>query len=181
MEKKRFYKVGITGHRDLVPSQKNMQLKLIKEHLIALKRLHQDKKLQILTSLAEGADRLLAETAIVLKIPFDVILPMPLELYLEDFSLQSQKAFLVYLDQAHSVYTINMYAANTRQHISNPSLFRNYQYRQAGREIVDMSDEMMILSDEKDNQKMGGTSDIANYARACDKILFTIKCDRLCA
>ena len=181
MKQSNYYTIGITGHRDLLPSQYEENLIIIKGHLLKLLREHVDRKLLLLTPLAEGADRIAAQAALETGIVFDVILPMPRELYCHDFSEKSKKEFLHYLNLARNIETIPMYAGNTLELIAKNSTFRDFQYRQVGRTIVDRSDEMIILSDGIENNKMGGTSDIAKYAKTHGKILFEVKCDRLCA
>jgi hypothetical protein len=179
MKTKKYYRVGISGHRDLLPSQTQTNLTILKGHLLKLKQEH--KEILVLTPLADGADRLIAKAALELDIPYDVILPMPKELYIEDFSDSSKKEFDYYLNQAKDIETIELYAANTIELISKPSAHRNFQYRQVGRKIVDISDEMIIMSDGVQNNKMGGTEDIAKYAHKCGIILYEVRCDRLCA
>lgn len=180
MKTKKYYKVGISGHRDLLPSQIETNLTILKAHLLKLKKAHPNGVL-LLTPLADGADRLAAKAAFELGISYDVILPMPKALYIEDFSKSSKKEFDYYLSYAKNIQTIKLYAANTYELISKPSIYRDYQYRQVGREIVDIVDEMIIMSDGMENNRMGGTQDIANYAKAHGTILYNIRCDRSCA
>ncbi len=181
MENKKYYTIGVTGHRDLLPSQEKENLTIIKGYFLKLLRTHSDKKLLLLTPLADGADRIVTKVACELGITFDVILPMPQELYCRDFSKNSQKEFMHFLKLARTIETIPMYAGNTLELISQNSILRNFQYRQAGRTIVNRSDEMIIMSDGITNDKMGGTTDTAKYAKLNGKIIFEIKCDRLCA
>jgi len=181
MNKNNYYTVGISGHRDLLPSQYDENLTILKGHLLKLRREHPDKQILVLTPLAEGADRLIAKVAMELNIPYDVFLPMPKELYIQDFSKNSQKEFEHYLLHAKKVETIPLYAGNTLELIRDYSVYRDFQYRQVGRKIVDLADEMIIMSDEQPNNKIGGTYDIANYAKMYGKIIYKVRCDRLCA
>ena len=178
---KRYYKVGISGHRDLVPSQMAAHYTTLEEHLLTLKKTYHDKELVVLTSLADGADRLIAQVALNLDIPYDVVLPMSIDLYQKDFSELSLKEFLFFLKRAHSSKVIKLFASNTPSRIAKPSIYRDYQYRQVGRTIVDMADEVVIMTDGIENYKIGGTNDIAKYAKRCDKIIYEIRCERLCA
>ena len=173
------FTIGITGHRDLSLDQYEENLIILKGHLLKRKREH--PKLHILTPLAEGADRMIAKVAMELDIPYQVILPMPQELYIKDFSKKSQKEFEHYLKHAKKVQTIPFYKNNTYKQIAKHSFQRDMQYLEVGKTIVDQSNEMIIMSDEKENGKMGGAHDIANYAKKCDKILYTIRCERQCA
>jgi len=180
MDTKNYFKIGITGHRDLLPSQYDENITILKGHILKLKREYPEKQLLILTPLAEGADRLIAKVALDLNIPYDVIMPMPKELYLKDFSTKSQKEFDNYLKQARNIITIPLYEGNTFELIAKNSIFRNFQYREMGRTIVEMADEMIVMSDGKKSDKIGGTYDIANYAKVYGTILYQIRCDRSC-
>jgi hypothetical protein len=172
------YKVGIIGHRDLLPTQKEENIQILKGHLLKLKREHSDKELVVVTPLAEGADRLLVYVAGMLGISYEVVLPMEKSLYMMDFSKLSRLEFEKLLKGAKSVRVIELYAGNTNRLIKENSIYRSFQYRQVGREIVDSCDEMIIMSDGIQNQKMGGTEDIANYAKLYDKIMYKIPCQR---
>jgi len=181
MRSKKTYKIGISGHRDLLPEKEEEYLNTLINHLQKIQKEHPRQNLCILTPLAEGADRLMAKAALKLHIAYDVILPMPLELYREDFSPKSQEIFNYYLSKAKHIKTIPFYAGNTAELVSKSSIHRAFQYRQVGREIVDQSDEMIFMSDGIVNHKMGGTEDIAAYAQKCGKIFFKIRCERVCA
>ena len=178
---KTYYKIGISGHRDLLPSQNEENLLILKGHLLKLKRDHQAKELLVLSPLADGADRLIIKAARELDIEYDVVLPMPKSLYVKDFSKESLVEFEFLLNHAKSVQTIELYAGNTLQLISTYSIYRDYQYRQVGRKIVDLADEMIIMSNGIKNNKMGGTEDIVNYANRYGTISLNILCDRLSA
>lgn len=176
-----YYKIGISGHRDLKPSQKEENLCILQGCLLKIKRNNPDTELLILSPVADGADRLILEVALALDIKYDIILPMPKDIYAQDFSENSQEEFEFFLTYAHSIQTIDLYAGNTLELISKPSLFRDFQYRQAGRRIVDLADEMIIMSDGVKNDKMGGTEDIVKYANMCGIVSHQVRCDRLSA
>ncbi len=175
----KYYKIGISGHRDLDPSQKEENLLILTGHLLKLKRDYPNRELIILTPLADGADRLIVEAAKKLGIRYDVILPMPKQIYRTDFSPNSLKEFNSLIQNARSIKTIKLYAGNTLQLISKDSIYRDFQYRQVGRKVVELSDKIIIMSDGVKNSKIGGTEDIANYAKRYGTILFNIRCNRL--
>jgi len=181
MNKKSYYKVGISGHRDLPLFQIDKYYDKLKEYLTKLQKNYDNKELLILTPLADGADRLIAKVALDIGIEYDAILPMDKDIYIKDFSKESQVEFLELLEKARTIKTIKLYAANTSDLVGSSSVYRDFQYREVGRDIVEMSDEMVIISDGVQNGKMGGTMDIVNYANSYGKILYTIRCDRLCA
>ena len=86
--------VAVTGHRDLV----NAELPGIRERVrIFLSELlteYSDRGVSVMSSLAEGADQLVAEEALQLGIPLIVPMPMAGELYVDDFgSIKEQESF----------------------------------------------------------------------------------------
>ncbi len=172
------YRIGITGHRDLLPTQKEENIQILKGYLLKCQREHPDRELIVLTPLADGADRLIVEVASMLGIAYEVILPMPKEIYKEDFFGDSAFEFERLLCGARSVSEIGLYAGNTTELIQKSNIHRSFQYRQVGRRIVEMSDEMIVMSDGVVNHKIGGTEDIANYAVQHDKITYRILCQR---
>ena len=173
-----YYKIGISGHRHLLPSQKAENLQILKGYLLKLQREHPNKKLIIVTPLADGADRLIIYAAVELGIEYEVILPLPKELYIKDFSKESLIEFNKLLEHAKSQRTIEMFAANTVKLVSDDTLYRDFQYRQVGREVVKSVDEMVIMSDEIKNNKMGGTEDIKKYTENHKTKMYIIPCKR---
>jgi hypothetical protein len=175
---KKYYRIGISGHRDLLASQKDENLKILKGYLLKIKREHLDSNLLIVTPLSDGADRLVIFAARELNIEYEVILPMPKKLYIKDFSEESLIEFNELVTNAKSERTIGMYAANTVELISDYSPYRDFQYRQVGREVVNCSNEMIIMSDGLKNNKMGGTEDISSFAEKQKKKRYIISCRR---
>lgn len=173
-----YYKIGISGHRDLLPSQKDENLQILKGYLLKVQREHPASKLIIVTPLADGADRLIVYAANELNIEYEVILPLPKELYIKDFSKKSLIEFNKLLEHAKSQRTIKMYAANTIELVSTYPQYRDFQYRQVGREVVKSVDEMIIMSDGVKNNKMGGTEDIKKYTENHKVKMYIIPCQR---
>src|SRR5512137_2838318 len=77
--------VAVTGHRDLVASEIPRLRKMVREFLLRLRDAYPGRIVAVMSPLAEGADRLVAEEAITLRMPLHVPLPMPRGLYLRDF------------------------------------------------------------------------------------------------
>jgi hypothetical protein len=68
--------VAVTGHRDLVPSELDGIRARVRELLSSLLKDFPERKLRIMSALAEGADQLVAELALDQGI--DVIVPLPM-------------------------------------------------------------------------------------------------------
>ena len=78
--------IGITGHRDLVVDEIPALKKKVREFFQQLKSDFPDLDLQLITPLAEGSDRLVADVAQELDVDLIVPLPMPQAEYEKDFS-----------------------------------------------------------------------------------------------
>jgi len=181
MKSKKFYQIGISGHRDLLKEEEDEHISILKDYLLNIQKKHPNQEILVLTPLADGADRRIAKAALQLNFPYKAILPMPKYLYIKDFSHSSKDEFEELLKKAIEIQTIKFYAANTRELVESSPLHRAFQYREAGKMIVDTADEMIFMSDGIKNNKIGGTEDIAEYAQKHGKIIRTIRCKRKCA
>ena len=77
--------VAVTGHRDLVPSEVPEIRAQVRDFLNRLLSHYPERGVTVMSSLAEGADQLVAEEALQLGIPVIAPLPMPREIYVSDF------------------------------------------------------------------------------------------------
>ena len=78
--------VGVTGHRDLRPEDLHALEGLVRRVIEEVKDAHPHTPLLLLSPLAEGSDRLVARVALELGVRLVVPLPLPLELYEQDFA-----------------------------------------------------------------------------------------------
>jgi hypothetical protein len=151
-------RIGVTGHRKL--DHPEVLVPLVEGALRQLKELIAGSAeaaigLVVVSSLAEGADRLVAET--VLGVPesrLEVALPVPVDDYCRDFSdPDSQKQFHGLLGRASERWT------------APASSSRDEAYEQAGKYVVDRSDVLIALWDGEPARGQGGTAAIVGYAR----------------
>ena len=159
------YIIGISGHRDLKRSEIPQYKKEITTILKKKIEQYQDKEIYILTPLAEGADQLVATVAKELGLRYEVLLPMPLELYKKDFTPQKYKEFYKLYIDAVGTTTIELVDDNSIEDISDYGEKRDKQYLKVGQEVVKRSDFMLFLWDRVVNHKTGGTADIFEYAK----------------
>lgn len=145
--------LGVTGHRSLAEVEKIISA--IDITLDKIENSFGNRPLRILSSLAEGADRLVVQQAMQRGNPSLVVpLPLPKEEYLDDFlSPSSQKEFLRLMDQAENV--VSLPAASTREEA----------YRAASFYILDQADVLIVIWDGKAAQGPGGTGEIVAEAR----------------
>ncbi len=83
------YVVGVTGHRDIHPDALDTIREQVRLTFDELQRSLPNTAIRLISGMADGADRIVAEEALARGIKVDAILPMPLEMYLDDFSKPS--------------------------------------------------------------------------------------------
>lgn len=113
-----------------------------------------DGPLEVRSSLAEGADRLVVERA--MRRPgtrLVAVLPLELDDYAEDFDGTAGE-FRALLDQAAETVIVE------------PQPTREAAYERAGHVVVDGSDVLVALWDGAGSRGQGGTAEIVEYARS---------------
>ena len=113
-----------------------------------------DAPLEVRSSLAEGADRLVVERA--MRRPgtrLVAVLPLEPDDYEDDFD-GTEDEFRRLLDVAAEVEVVT------------PQPTREAAYELAGREVVDGSDVLVALWDRGGSRGQGGTAEIVEYARS---------------
>lgn len=175
--KPKFY-VGISGHRNLKTSKIAEYQKKLKEKLQSIVDKNPDKEVIVLSPLADGADRLMVYAAKELGLRYEILLPMPIEYYVWDFDDESFDEFYNLFIGARSSNAVELCQGNTYGSIAEYGDERDCQYQKVGREIVDKSDLMIFLWDQKANDLVGGTSDIFNYTRNEKKSFNEVECER---
>ena len=149
--------IGVTGHRDLVEDERPALKSRVRALFDGLSASYPDLDLQVLTALAEGADRLVAKVAIELGIPLVAILPMEQAEYEKDF------------DTAESLAEFRSMLSNAQQTLTLPSVSgqdsfgRDSQYAQLGLFISNHCQVLLTLWDGKPYDAVGGTAQVVNY------------------
>jgi len=149
--------LAITGHRDMIETKKlrddvdNYLENIITNNL--------QSKIVLLSPLADGADRFIAKLFLEKKKKYkqlSLIVPMPFEKkrYMEDFDSLSKKDFLNFLKLSDDTFKVSTHTNDTA-------------YRDVGIYVASNSNILLAIWDGIFNGKVGGTSDIVEYA--CDK------------
>ncbi len=158
--------IGVTGHRDLVPEQVAGIGDKVRELLDDLAARFPDRRLQVMSPLAEGADRLVAIIAEELGIDLVVPLPMPEELYVQDFeSSQSWAEFGRLSRGAAELITLPLAPGSSYESISDYGLDRSRQYAEAGAWIASRADILIAIWDGKLLNDLGGTGHVVKFRR----------------
>jgi hypothetical protein len=144
---------GVSGHRDLVPAdlpELRQQLREIFRRSIASRP---NAVFQLLTPLAEGADRIAAEEAHALGIKLVVPMPMIQAEYERDFTSANSLGTFRTLLQIAAVQFVVTDAASKWERDE-----RTQRYAAVGDYIARESHLLILLWDGKENQKVGGTA-----------------------
>ncbi len=151
-------RIGVTGHRNLADDRAVSDLvsaSLHRARELAAAISSSPICFSIVSSLAEGADRLLAEA--VLEDPaaqLEAILPLPADDYRTDFGTASSRDQFDAL-LARAIRVVELPAAETRDE----------SYEQAGRFVVERCDILVALWDGQPARGQGGTADVVDWAR----------------
>jgi hypothetical protein len=81
--------VGVTGHRDLRPEDVPTLEDTVRRAFERIRHDCPDMPIILLTSLAEGADRLVARVGLHAGVRLVPVMPMPELVYLEDFGIRA--------------------------------------------------------------------------------------------
>ncbi len=146
--------IGVTGHRYL-PEIDRLEAG-IDQALARIEQQSSEASWCVVSSLAEGADRLVVRR-ILLRHPsasLVVPLPLPVEEYQHDFGSEaSRQEFLELLQMSQEIIP------------PEPQLTREEGYRQAGLVMLDRANLLITLWDGLVERGLGGTGEIVSLAR----------------
>jgi hypothetical protein len=155
--------IGVTGHRDLVESELPGLRNQARQFFSGLAEAFPGLKLQLISPLAEGSDRLVAEVALELGVELVVTLPMTRNEYEKDFAASdSLRQFRDLLEHAE-VITLPMVNGNNGVDHDLPDAERDRQYMQMGVFISNHCQILLALWDGKPAADPGGTAAVVDY------------------
>ena len=181
-------RIGVTGHRvlDNEPELKQQIIKTLKTEITKLfdndslsllnKNLTIPLTYSVLTPLAEGADRLVAETVMEYDALscIEVILPLTLPDYIKTFDNPDDPGFFELYSKAGHVRKLRYLDLEDDPKINQNSSETNIENRlekarkkafeKAGRHIVNHCDVLVAIWDGRKSQGIGGTNNIIEYA-----------------
>jgi hypothetical protein len=147
-------RIGVTGHRAL--AETGLVEAGVEAALARIEASHPGRSLTVVSALAEGADRLVAEA--VLRRPnsrLRAVLPLPKFDLINDFtSPDSKEEFLRFLARTDEVVELPACAS------------RDEAYAAANDRLLDGIDVLVAVWDGQDAQGEGGTADVVARARA---------------
>jgi len=151
--------IGVTGHRDLRTSDLAVYRAQIIEFFELLQARYPATPLRIVSALAAGADRLVAQIA--LDRGYELIVPLPLspDDYERDFpdSVQEFRSMLQRVPPEH-VFVWPRSDAGNPQGWCEPQSARDQQYREVGAFVVQQSHILLAIWDGTLDDSSAGTS-----------------------
>lgn len=152
-------RLGISGHQDLSDVSAWPWVRQALETIVA----EQPTPVEAVSSLARGADQMLAE--IVLNAGGSLYAVLPFPGYERTFSGE-------YLDRFRAL------AAQAQREVRQPAENDEASFWSAGQRVVDLSSLLIAVWDGKPARGLGGTADVVRYARERHKLVVHLNPDR---
>ena len=154
--------IGVTSHRNIPVHEVEPIRERVREFFAQLKRDFPALPLVVLSALAEGGDQLVAEEALAAGARLSAPLPLPRDLYLDDFVGDGFARF-ARLSQHAQMLPLPLLPDNTSESVAAQGEARNRQYALAGVFIASHSHILLALWDGRPSDKFGGTGQIARF------------------
>jgi len=154
--------IGVTGHRDLLPSETDELYARTRALFDELSRRFPNTPLRVMSALAEGADRLAAHVALECGWDLQVVLPMPADDYRQDFLTTESVAEFDALCAQAEVLSLEAGSPDNEALITLGSA-RDAQYARAGMFISAHCHILLALWDGQPSDRLGGTAQIIYF------------------
>jgi len=155
--------IGVTGHRNLVETEIPRLKKMVRGFLMQLSARYPHMPLAVMTPLAEGADRLVAREAMALGLQLIVPIPMPRDLYIDDFTTAESREEFEQICRVSEVIELPIMAGQSRHLISQHGAARSAQYAQMGIFVCAHCHLLLAIWDGKPSDKLGGTAQVVQF------------------
>lgn len=154
--------IGVTGHRKLRESDLPGLQSRVRTFLLDLQARYPDLPLVLLSSMAEGSDQLAAQVALDLGLRVIAPLPLPLDLYREDFDPPCLELLDRQLQQVETIY-LPLDRGSTLEQVSTAGSARDRQYAQAGIFVSSHCHALLALWDGQESGRLGGTAQVVRF------------------
>lgn len=155
--------VGVTGHRKLHEEELPALQAQVKTFLLGLQARYPELPLVLLSSLAEGSDQLAAQAALDLGLHVIAPLPLPVEVYRDDFDPAGSLATFEQQLRQVEVLTLPLRHGSSLEAIARPGLARDQQYAQAGIFVSSHCHILLALWDGRESDRLGGTAQVVRF------------------
>ncbi|KZC39753.1 MULTISPECIES: hypothetical protein [Rhodanobacter] len=155
--------VGVTSHRNIPAHEIEPIRQRVRDFLARLRRDFPGLPLVVVSALAEGGDQLVAHEALAVGARLVAPLPLPPDMYVEDFSSAAVRASFHLLCNQAEIVLLPQLMGQPRQAIGSPGVARDRQYAKAGVYIASHCHILLAIWDGKVSGRLGGTAQIVNY------------------
>src|SRR2546423_9019373 len=159
------FMVGVSGHRDLEPEELPRLREAVTGFVRQLREQLPDTQLRMIVGMAQGADLLVAQTALALGVGVEAVLPMPLEQYAADFdpaTLASLKKLLRHPD----IRCVELSSDSAGDALLHSAAQRDAMYANLTDTLIRRSSLLLALWDGRASHLSGGTADtVLRYLR----------------
>ena len=155
--------VAVTGHRDLVPDEIPGLRRQVRAFLKELQHGYPDLPLAVMSPLAEGADRLVAQEARELDIPLIVPLPFPREVYERDFATPESLRLFAELCEGAEVIELPLMPGDSAESVSGPGPRRDAHYARLGVYLCAHCHILLAVWDGNTSDLLGGTAQVVRF------------------
>ena len=157
--------VGVTGHRRLNDVDLPALRAQVELFFRSLQVRYPQLPLVLLSSLAEGGDQLATDVALEMGLRVIAPLPLPLELYREDFGRIETRAALDRQLQRTELLMLPVRASadGDRDATARPGPARDQQYADAGMFVSSHCHVLLALWDGRDSPSVGGTAQLVRF------------------
>jgi hypothetical protein len=152
------FTVGVSGHRDLDPAELPKLREAVTDFVRQLKAYLPDTHLRLIIGMAEGADLLVAQTALEQGVDVEAVLPMPLPQYAADFDADTLTCLqeLLRHPQVHCMELAGGRNAGAGPHTPAE---RDAMFAHLTNTLIRRSSLLLALWDGKVSHLPGGTGD----------------------
>ncbi|RDI97579.1 hypothetical protein DVT68_14885 [Dyella solisilvae] len=155
--------IGVTSHRN-IPAHEIEPIRVrVRAFLQRMATEYPGLPLLVLSALAEGGDQLVAEEALDCGATLVAPLPLPKDLYLDDFTNPVARANFEALCERAEVVRLPRLRGVSREAIQEPGPERDRQYAKAGVFIASHCHILLAIWNGKDTGRFGGTAQVVNY------------------
>ena len=155
--------IGVTSHRNIPADEIEPIRQRVRDFLAQLRRDFPELPLVVLSALAEGGDQLVAYEALAVSARLVAPLPLPQELYVDDFADPVVRASFDALCARAEVVQLPLSQGQSLLDFGKPGLARDRQYAKAGVYIASHCHILLAIWDGKVSGRLGGTAQIVKY------------------
>jgi hypothetical protein len=155
--------IGVTSHRNIPAREVESIRRRVRDLLAQFQQQFPHLPLVVLSALAEGGDQWVAQEGLECGARLIAPLPLPREIYAQDFTDAATRAAFDSLCERAHVIQLPLLPGHTLIDIAQSGVERNRQYAQAGAFVARHCHLLLAIWDGKTSDKLGGTAQVVDY------------------